>query len=167
DIEETFSESTSLIEPNAPGSPEVNTSQQEVQGPKPTINSKIDAMKRAISLTQSDVLSYSMYVSSAPESDPLLRNKRIRLERRTRDLQALKAALGAVRSTIEDTVEQSKVSNVVPPKLAMFCWEGHENVPGAHIFEDIQTCLTNFTDVLNCHNIDICGETLFNTEKNR
>ncbi|KAI7888274.1 uncharacterized protein EV154DRAFT_398799, partial [Mucor mucedo] len=27
--------------------------------------------------------------------------------------------------------------------------------PGEHIFEDIKTCLTRFTDVMNCHNLDL------------
>ncbi|KAG2193534.1 hypothetical protein INT47_009585 [Mucor saturninus] len=152
-IEQTFVESTALNEPIQ----EVNAVNTQPTGePKPTgSDNKIDDIKTAISIIRDEILDLTRYVGVAPENDPSLNNKRTRLNRRTQDLKLMKNCLEAMKDTVKDTIQVSKRSSVVPVKLPMFCWEGHDNIPGEHIFEDIKTCLTRFTDVMNCHNLDL------------
>ncbi|KAG2210722.1 hypothetical protein INT45_013566, partial [Circinella minor] len=152
-IEHTFVESTVLNESVQEVS---QVKAQPTSEPKNTVaGNKIDSIKAAISVIQDEILTLTMYVGGAPENDPLLNNKRTRLNRRTQDLKLMKNGLEIMKDTMKDTIQASKVSSVVPAKLPMFCWEGHDNIPGEHIFEDIKTCLTRFTDVMNCHNLDL------------
>ena len=117
-------------------------------------------MKTSIMLAQADVQSLSIYVASAPESDPLLRNKRSRLSKRINDVLMLKKAAkvlqdDGVEGGIVPVTNMKQKSHVVPRNLPMFCWEGHDNIPGVHVFEDINTCIRNFVDVMNCHGLDL------------
>ncbi|KAG2192079.1 hypothetical protein INT47_010125 [Mucor saturninus] len=75
DIETTFDQSTNLA----------------ADIPEAMVNGVVDDgyindMKIAISLAIAEIRQLSLYVSSAPESDSSLRNKRIRLNRCTEDL---------------------------------------------------------------------------------
>ncbi|KAG2206572.1 hypothetical protein INT47_008589, partial [Mucor saturninus] len=152
-IEQTFVESTVLNEPTGEVTPSKNVATGES---KPTTNNdKIENIMRTISCIQEEIASLTMYVGAAPENDPLLNNKRTRLNRRNQDLKLMKNSLEIIKDTMKDTIQSSRKSSIVPVKLPMFCWEGHDNIPGEHIFEDIKTCLTRFTDVMNCHNLDL------------
>ncbi|KAG2191682.1 hypothetical protein INT47_005999, partial [Mucor saturninus] len=124
-IEQTFVESTVLHEPTGEVTPIKNLATGES---KPTTNNdKIEKIMRTISCIQEEIASLTMYVGAAPENDPLLNNKRTRLNRRNQDLKLMKNSLEIMKDTMKDTLQASKKSSVVPVKLPMFCWEGHDN----------------------------------------
>ncbi|KAI7864874.1 uncharacterized protein EV154DRAFT_584816 [Mucor mucedo] len=145
DIETTFDQSTNLAA-DLPG--------VAVNGA--VDDGYINDMKISISLAKAEIRQLSLYVSSAPESDSSLRNKRIRLNRRTEDLAMMNKAYLCGEEANETTIKHAQVSKVVPRNLPLFRWEGLAAAgPEGHVFVDVKTCLMNFVDVMNSHGLDL------------
>ncbi|KAI7884992.1 uncharacterized protein EV154DRAFT_485321 [Mucor mucedo] len=144
----------------------VNTpiiSRPDVSPTVPVVANDLD-LKTSIDLDKAEVHSLSLYVAADPESDLSVNNKHIRLNKRIGDIVLLKKAAKALQVELQELtkadeptmkIEGLKKSHVVPRNLPAFCWKGHNNIPGVHVLEDINTCIRNFMDVMNCHGLDL------------
>ena len=112
-------------------------------------------VRASLTLAHADVARLSALIASGNHSQAEVKQLRSKFARRIDDLEMITKALKFVEASASSTITGVKVSKVVPRGLPIFQWEGQVSVPTAPVFVDINTCIMNFTDVMNCHGLDL------------